>query len=129
MQSEELQVVNKLVAVVCSPYDCWELHFSWVHMTMMGLLAVLGVLLCVSLIGKFPFEGDSVSTMGVNDPMKKVGGGEAGQAEGGGQGEELGSVGNAWMQQMGADNVSSSSEVVLHNSPASWILLASPPLL
>lgn len=47
MQSEELQVVNKLVAVVCSPYDCWELHFSWVHMTMMGLLAVLGVLLCV----------------------------------------------------------------------------------
>ena len=89
----------------------------------------LGVLLCVSLIGKFPFEGDSVSTMGVNDPMKKVGGGEAGQAEGGGQGEELGSVGNAWMQQMGADNVSSSSEVVLHNSPASWILLASPPLL
>ena len=32
----------------------------------------MGVLLCVSLIGKFPFEGDSVSTMGVNDPMKKV---------------------------------------------------------
>lgn len=33
----------------------------------------MGVLLCVMLIGKFPFEGDSVSTMGVNDPMKKVG--------------------------------------------------------
>ncbi|GAX77681.1 hypothetical protein CEUSTIGMA_g5124.t1 [Chlamydomonas eustigma] len=32
----------------------------------------MGVLLCVSLIGKFPFEGDSVSTMGVNDPMKKI---------------------------------------------------------
>ncbi|KAJ9514865.1 kinase-like domain-containing protein [Haematococcus lacustris] len=32
----------------------------------------MGVLLCVMLIGKFPFEGDSVSTMGVNDPMKKV---------------------------------------------------------
>uniref|UniRef100_A0A7S0WUB7 Protein kinase domain-containing protein n=1 Tax=Chlamydomonas leiostraca TaxID=1034604 RepID=A0A7S0WUB7_9CHLO len=32
----------------------------------------MGVLLCVVLIGKFPFEGDSVSTMGVNDPMKKV---------------------------------------------------------
>jgi serine/threonine protein kinase len=33
----------------------------------------MGVLLCVMLIGKFPFEGDSVSTMGVADPMKKVG--------------------------------------------------------
>lgn len=32
----------------------------------------MGVLLCVMLIGKFPFEGDSVSTMGVGDPMKKV---------------------------------------------------------
>ncbi len=32
----------------------------------------LGVLLCVMLIGKFPFEGDSISTVGVNDPMKKV---------------------------------------------------------
>ena len=32
-----------------------------------------GVLLCVTLIGKFPFEGDSISTIGVNDPMKKVG--------------------------------------------------------
>lgn len=32
----------------------------------------MGVLLCVMLIGKFPFEGDSISTMGVNDPMKKV---------------------------------------------------------
>lgn len=32
----------------------------------------LGVLLCVTLIGKFPFEGDSVSTRQVNDPMKKV---------------------------------------------------------
>eukprot|EP00195_Chlamydomonas_chlamydogama_P017435 CAMPEP_0202915134 /NCGR_PEP_ID=MMETSP1392-20130828/64899_1 /ASSEMBLY_ACC=CAM_ASM_000868 /TAXON_ID=225041 /ORGANISM="Chlamydomonas chlamydogama, Strain SAG 11-48b" /LENGTH=443 /DNA_ID=CAMNT_0049607039 /DNA_START=317 /DNA_END=1648 /DNA_ORIENTATION=- len=32
----------------------------------------MGVLLCVALIGKFPFEGDSVSTMQVNDPMKKI---------------------------------------------------------
>jgi serine/threonine protein kinase len=32
----------------------------------------MGVLLCVMLIGKFPFEGDSISTMGVNDPLKKV---------------------------------------------------------
>eukprot|EP00798_Chlamydomonas_sp_ICE-L_P026073 gene26073-11776_t len=32
----------------------------------------MGVLLCVTLLGKFPFEGDSVSTRGVNDPMKKV---------------------------------------------------------
>jgi serine/threonine protein kinase len=32
----------------------------------------MGVLLCVCLIGKFPFEGDSVSTMGVSDPMKKI---------------------------------------------------------
>lgn len=32
----------------------------------------MGVLLCVMLIGKFPFEGDSVSTMGVADPMKKI---------------------------------------------------------
>lgn len=32
----------------------------------------IGVLLCVMLIGKFPFEGDSVSVMGVADPMKKI---------------------------------------------------------
>ncbi|KAF5841225.1 kinase-like domain-containing protein [Dunaliella salina] len=32
----------------------------------------MGVLLCVILIGKFPFEGDNVSSMGVTDPMKKV---------------------------------------------------------
>jgi serine/threonine protein kinase len=32
----------------------------------------MGVLLCVMLIGKFPFEGDSISTMGVHDPLKKV---------------------------------------------------------
>jgi serine/threonine protein kinase len=32
----------------------------------------MGVLLCVMLIGKFPFEGDSVSSMGVSDPMKKI---------------------------------------------------------
>lgn len=32
----------------------------------------MGVLLCVMLIGKFPFEGDSVSIMGVADPMKKI---------------------------------------------------------
>jgi hypothetical protein len=32
----------------------------------------MGVLLCVMLLGKFPFEGDSVSTMGVTDPMKKI---------------------------------------------------------
>ncbi len=32
----------------------------------------MGVLLCVMLIGKFPFEGDSVSMMGMADPMKKV---------------------------------------------------------
>eukprot|EP00955_Chlamydomonas_euryale_P023171 244132-Chlamydomonas_euryale.AAC.18 len=32
----------------------------------------MGVLLCVMLIGKFPFEGDSVSAMGVQDPMKKI---------------------------------------------------------
>lgn len=32
----------------------------------------MGVLLCVMLIGKFPFEGDSVSTMAVTDPMKKI---------------------------------------------------------
>ena len=32
----------------------------------------MGVLLCVMLIGKFPFEGDSVSSMGISDPMKKI---------------------------------------------------------
>ena len=35
----------------------------------------MGVLLCVMLIGKFPFEGESVSTMQCNDPMKKARGG------------------------------------------------------
>jgi serine/threonine protein kinase len=32
----------------------------------------MGVLPCVLLIGKFPFEGDSVSTMAVPDPVKKI---------------------------------------------------------
>ena len=32
----------------------------------------MGVMLCVMLIGKFPFEGDTVSTRTITDPMKKV---------------------------------------------------------
>ena len=32
----------------------------------------MGVLLCVMLIGKFPFEGDTVSTRTVTDPVIKV---------------------------------------------------------
>ena len=32
----------------------------------------MGVLLCVMLIGKFPFEGDTVSTRAVTDPVIKV---------------------------------------------------------
>ncbi|GAX78595.1 hypothetical protein CEUSTIGMA_g6034.t1 [Chlamydomonas eustigma] len=32
----------------------------------------MGVLLCVMLIGKFPFEGDSVSTIAIDDPLKKT---------------------------------------------------------
>ncbi|GAX78593.1 hypothetical protein CEUSTIGMA_g6032.t1 [Chlamydomonas eustigma] len=32
----------------------------------------MGVLLCVMLIGKFPFEGDTVSMVSIPDPMKQV---------------------------------------------------------
>jgi hypothetical protein len=32
----------------------------------------MGVLLFVMLIGKFPFEGDTVSMVSIPDPMKQV---------------------------------------------------------
>ncbi|GAX78594.1 hypothetical protein CEUSTIGMA_g6033.t1 [Chlamydomonas eustigma] len=32
----------------------------------------MGVLLCVMMIGKFPFEGDTVSTTSIPDPLKQI---------------------------------------------------------
>ena len=32
----------------------------------------MGVMLCVMMIGKFPFEGDTLSTRNISEPLKQL---------------------------------------------------------
>ena len=67
-----VDVVARAVITRSSPTPKTDAHILLTFPRSQADVWAMGVLLCVSLIGKFPFEGDSVSTMAVNDPMKKV---------------------------------------------------------